>query len=363
MKHIVIIGGGPRGLAVALRASMYNYKVTVVDKAPMSTWTFPYMLPDMQMRSPITFDLVTYCPELQEYSLAKFLNHKVKAECQKEIEACTTYCRRQDFINYLKYIVDLLKKRGVVFAKHNACRITTTHVECEAIKLPYDYLVVAAGRKAHQPKCPCYLKNKKLITIADLPEQSWKGKGINVIGSGQQAAEIVEYLCSQQAKVVWIQKHKPKVSQYPAPSYTEWRERSALGTYYTKALDKQGYLKRVKQWGPSITPHIANKLERCKYRVLYNPTSTSEINMDYEFILAAGSNNEVELLNFDFNIDKNYLNPKLPRLNTNFQSTSNPNIYFTGLLALLCGGPRQGSIISSGDTARTILETINHDES
>ena len=359
MKHIVIIGAGPRGLAVALRASLYNYKVTIVDDAPMSTWTFPYMLPDMQMRSPITFDLVTYCPDLKDYSLTSFLNYKVKADSQEEIEACTTYCRRQDFINYLTYIIKILKQRGVVFAKHNACTITKTEVQCGNLSIPYDYLVVAAGRKVQEAKRPVYLNDAKLISIADLPERQWKSKGINVVGSGQQAAEIVNYLCEQKADVTWLQKHKPKVSQYPVPSYSEWGVRSALSNYYTVCPNKLSYLTRVKAWAPSITPYIAERLKTCRYKVLDNPQSTKDINTDYEFILAAGSNNEVELLNFDFNIDKNLLNPKLPRLTNNFQSTNNPNIFFTGLLAVMCNGPRQGSIISSGDTAKTILDSIN----
>ena len=362
MKHLVIIGAGPRGLAVALRATMYSQiKVTIVDNEPLSTWTFPRMLSDIQMRSPITFDLTTFYPDLQQYSLSSFLGYKPSAFTQKEVEDSNIFCYRKDFVRYLTYIVEELKKKGVRFAKHFVTNVTETSVECSNLHINYDYLVMATGRVTQKPKLPSYLRNKELISLHNLHDYSWLNKPINILGSGQQSAELVEFLSRQKAKVTWIQKHDPKVKQYPVPSCNDWGLRTALGPYYSRtSINKPLYLKRVKEWGPSITPHINNILMTRKYKVLTNPSSTKDINLDAGFILASGFNPDIELLAHSFNIARNIYDPNLPEINKDFKSSSHSNIYFTGLLALRYDGPRQGSIISSASTAKTIMDSINH---
>lgn len=360
MKHLVIIGAGPRGLAVALRASLHSeLKVTVVDTEPLSTWTFPVMLSDIQMRSPITFDLTTFYPDLIDYSLPSFLGHRIASQSQQEVEDSKLFCYRKDFVNYLKFIVDRLKINGVGFAKHKVVNITDSKVICPSISIEYDYLVMATGRKTQESKLPTYLKTDKLVDIKNLHDDSWESKEINVVGSGQQSAELVEFLARQKAKVTWIQKHIPIVNQYPAPSYTVWGCRTALGNYYsTYCVNKLLYLKRVKEWGPSITPYIFDKLKKLPYDTLVNPQSTEDINLEADFILATGFKQKVGLLTHDFNIERYPLDPDLPKINKDFQSTSHPNIYFTGMLALRYDGPRQGSLISSAFSAYTIINNI-----
>lgn len=361
MKHLVIVGSGPRGLAVALRALQYKdkFKVSIVDPDPMSTWKFPNMLPDMEMRSPITFDLVTFQRDLQQYSLAKFLKKDVEAETQRDVESNTEFCRRKEFVNYLKSLIVLLKREGVRFIPRRTLGIGATFITTDTGNIPYDYLVLAAGKATQKNKCPSYLKGKPLLTTQCLFDCSWFKKTINVIGSGQQSAEIVEYLSAQGARVFWVQKHTPKVHQYPVPSFKEWGIASALGSYYSKtALNKTKYLQDVKEWGPTITPYINNLLKQRKYTVIENPGSTKDIDMEGQFILATGFTNEIGLLPTTFDIKKNRNNTLLPDIVNSFQSSSNPNIYFTGSLATHFDGPRQGSIISSGLTAHTILLSI-----
>lgn len=361
MKHLVIVGAGPRGLAVALRALQYKdkFKISIVDPNPMSTWKFPYMLPDMEMRSPITFDLVTFQRDLQQYSLAKFLKKEVKAETQRDVEFNNEFCRRKEFVNYLKYVIALLKREGVSFVPRLTLGISATFITTDKGEIPYDYLVLAAGKATQKTKCPKYLRGKSLLTTECLFDCSWFKKPVNIIGSGQQSAEIVEYLASQGAKVYWLQKHTPKVHQYPIPSFKEWGIASALGPYYSKtAINRSKYLQDVKAWGPTITPYISNLLKQRKYTVINNPGSTNDIDMEGQFFLATGYTNEIELLPTTFNIKKNRNNTLLPDIVNSFQSSSNPNIYFTGSLATHFDGPRQGSIISSGLTAHTILLSI-----
>jgi len=364
MKKLVIVGCGPRALAVALRASLYDYNITIIDEFPLGTWSTSNMLEDMLMRSPISFDLTTFYPELAQYSLASFLNKNVVYSTQKDVEECTILCTRQEFKLYLNYIYSILLRKNIVINNSNVSLVTETNVVCKnSTIVPYDYLILSTGKNNHIIDIPNYLRNKHLLTIKDIIYKNYTNREVNVIGSGQQAAEIVEYLSRNKSNVTWIQKHTPLVEPYPTPSIKNWGLYSALGNYYStlsSITSRDEYLMNVKNWGPSITPHITTQLQKQSFNLLLNPSTTKELNLNAYFILALGFKQDIKLLNFNFNIalDKHATN--FPSIKKDFQSTSHPNIYFTGLLALRFDGPRQGSIISSAFTATTIINSMNN---
>lgn len=367
MKNIVIIGAGPRGLAMALRALQYkDYKVFLVDENPCSTWKAPNMIADMQMRSPITFDLTTFQEDLYDkYSLAKFLKHKEVSftDSQQEVESNDIFCHRKEFVKYLNYIIYYLKKEGVIFCQHRCINVDDKYVTLSdsLTEIEYDYLVFALGSRVENEVKPGYLAQDRLLHIKDLFNNSWFKKDCSVIGSGQNAAEICYFLAAQKARVNWIRNKVPKVNQYPVPSWKEWGAASALGPYYRgKYIDKAQYMKRVKLWMPTITPYISEKLSTVNINYL-EPSSTCDINMDCNFFIAAGRKQEVTLLPISIDIKRDTTDPLLPDIVESFKSTSHPNIYFTGLLAKKYDGPRQGSIISSGLTANTIMNSILND--
>lgn len=359
-KKLVILGAGPRGLAVALRATTRkDLDIYVVDKHPLQTWSIPNMLPNIKMRSPISFDLVTFQKDLQQYSLHYFLKGTINLlHTQKDVELNNEFCSRVEFVDYLTHTIKVLKQKGVTFVKHNYKLIQKEYVQlCCNIQLPYDYLVVATGSETNEPNIPSFIRNKKIYNIQDVLNNSWSYERCNVIGSGQQAAEVVLHLIKERASVVWLQNQEPKINQYPVPSYKLWGMGSALSGYFRNVTNKDEYLSKVKQWAPSITPEIHNQLKLYKTFTTI-PLSTKDVDMDRKFVVTAGNKNSFKSINWDFDIQEDRVHPRYPLITKNFASESNSNIFFTGLLALHYDGPRQGSIISSGITASEIINSI-----
>lgn len=363
MKKLVIIGAGPRGLAVALRAVQHQeLEVHIVDPKPLSTWLFPNMVPHMQMRSPVSFDLVTFQQDLHPlYSLAKYMKiYEPMPITQKEVENFPHLCMRQDFINYLAFITQTIEAQGGTIVKRKVTDVTEDKVLLfGGYALEYDYMVVAVGKANQSPILPNYLRESaNLKTVQDLCMCSWFKQEVNVVGSGQFAAELVEFLTRQGAIVNWITKHVLAVSQYPVPSCKDWGLKSALGDFYSRGLmEPKEYLKEVKQWGPTITPYIANLLDGRSYKVI-QPESTKELNLELPTFLAAGSKEDASLLPVSLPIKRDPTSTNLPSIVKPFKSSSHPNVYFTGGLAVRYDGPRQGSLISSGLTAKAIITDV-----
>jgi hypothetical protein len=361
MKKILIIGAGPRGLSVALQACFLNYDITIIDPTPLSTWSIPNIIDNIYMRSPITFDLTTFNSNLRKFSLSNFLKKDINSFTQQEVEETSLFCSRIEFKSYLDFIVLYLQKQNVKFYKEH---VNTIHlnkvVSSSNTELFYDYLIIATGSQTQELKIPCYLNKKNIILPNQIFNNNWKDKEIYVLGSGQQSAEYVYYLKSKKAVPIWIQKHRPIISQYPVPSFKEWGSQSALGNFYsTQIFNKDLYLKQVKEWGPSITPYINNKLKKFNYITIKDPKTTQDLNLDIPFVIATGYTQNIDKLQFNFNLEKDKSNNCLPNITKDFQSTSNSNIYFTGLLASRYDGPRQGSIISASLTSEKILNSIN----
>ncbi len=367
--NIVIVGAGPRSLAIALDLVRQGARPTIIDPAPIHTWQAPNIIPDIQMRSPVTFDLVTFRKELQNFSLTSFLGKDIPyTNSQREVEQCEIPVSRRQFCEYLQHTWEYVSA-GSNFIQEKVISIKESSVVTETQEIAADKVIIATGYTSTLEKMPTWIAETvlrdKIIPLPALIENLPVNQKIAVVGSGQGAAEVVYLLASHLNTVYWCVNHETRVHQYPAPPYSEWKSLTALGPYYRtlkNSDDQINYLNKVKQWQPTITPYIAEKLKEVagKFTQIF-PTSSNNLEDIFKqldhIVILSGNIPDINLVPFDREIQTNPYIPNFPLLDKGFKIPET-NVYFTGLLATTYDGPRQASLISAGITAQEIIQDI-----
>lgn len=364
-RKVIIIGGGPRGIAVAIEGKYRGYECVLVDSSyPMSSWDDA--APNLVMRSPLSFDLVyPGAPTWGEYSLIRYV-HPGSNEpqwgnstdsMQREMEYMEERCSRDTFIQYGKYCLEEL---GVPVIRDRVRMVGSTWVRTANDYMEADLVVVAVGLSpiTSIPEWIGPVSHKLVTTkevIGGLPLGTY-----TVVGNGQSGAEYCEYLARMGHRVYWLVNSVPKVTQYPAPSYADWGMRSALSSYYRTiptTTMKEEYLRQIKAWQPSITPHIHSLMQKHGDAIttLQGPGSR-EGQSSWETLQRKVTGVLLCTGNKPAIVD--YGEPphrEGGRLVLNSFRASN-GVYHTGLLALGYDGPRQASVISAGITAKEIFD-------
>ncbi len=342
MSYVVkinIIGLGPRGLAVALYALSRGIEVRAYDPQPLHGWSNA-TIPDLRMRSPITFDLATYLDE--DYTLANYLGTTTITNTQQDIEADNRRCDRSTFEKYLQHCLSLAIKQGLDLIPEKVLKVN-----------PDEHTVIATGDRLGY-RLPTWLTHSEVYPLSYYLQINIQSHRILVVGSGQGAAEAVAYL-SLNNQVIWSKK-KSIIDEYPAPSYRHWKGLSALGPYYRSLSSDSSrlrYLQRVKAWGPSITPHIASILSERNFSTIDVIRSSSDI-PDVDYICVATGYKPI--LGVDVEYTSHLMG--LPKVESGFRL--NNKTYVTGPAAILYDGPRQNSLISAGITARDIINQVTY---
>lgn len=347
-KSLTIVGAGPRGLACAIQAINKFDSIYIIDDEPASSWNYLSTVANFELRSPMSFDLVTYCTtNNREYSLSSILlKQDVIHYNQQSIEEDNRKLNRVDFYNYLVTVKDMLKAHtNIHFIYSKVLSIYNNYVELtNNERIRFDYLILAQGVK--EKVTPTNLKQYKQITNLDIINNNYES--LLVVGSGQGAYDIASYLYNKGVKVGLYINKTPKVHQYPAPSNSIWPSRSALSNYCANLPSNQSkirYINNVKQWGPSITPNNEYLLT----------TIPIHLNENIRDVISKYGNRFISRIGIT---PINMLGIEPTQITNNFR-VKGTNIFVTGLLALLYDGPRVNSIISSSSTAMQIMEEID----
>lgn len=346
---ITIVGGGPRGLAVAIQALKKGLSVDLIDLFPIKNWNTKNNVINFQMRSPSSFDLVTNVEELSDWSFNKFLKteediYATRSEFEKYLNYCWNRLKRYKNFNWIADSVVQINKNKTINLKFRG-------------RYKFEKLIIANGITKF--KEINWLKNSiyehKLVNDKFLLKNNLENKNILIVGNGQGAAELVSIL-NKTNEVTWFLKKEYKVNQFPIPSEADWGYKNCFSNYFfsLSVKEKKKYLKEVKQFTPTITPQIVNKVKLTK-KVISDKVSIDLSKFDYIFNKTGFNTSFKESLLKDFNEDK-YFSSFLD-INENFK-LDNQDIYVTGLLAVHIGGPSQGSIYSAAQTAQTIINDI-----
>ena len=359
MKDLIIIGAGPRGIGLALQAIERDLSVLIVDPEPLSTWRNIPM--DINMRSPIGFDLVSFMPQYSQYSLSKYLGGYIEFKDQQDIERQVGAITRAQFLNYMEFMWSRVlsiceyKRDRVIDIGPNRVSTTTDSYRGKNIVIAYSPFKEIGPRWLNSSFKAKFIDSKDIDSINNA--RVW------VIGSGQSAAEFTYALCKGGNTVNWFIKKQPKVEQYPVPTYNQWGYKTALGDYYRSISSNKNaamkYLKEVKSWQPSITPYIKGLLDSVsnRYRTILEQPSLIGTYEDLDYLLLCGGiSPSVDLVPLSISIEREINNSNYPLLNKGFRTKE--GYIFTGLLASLYDGPRQGSLISIGKTSEEILDNL-----
>lgn len=367
-RKVIIIGAGPRGIAVAIEGKHRGYECVLVDSSyPMSSWDDA--APNLVMRSPLSFDLVyPGAATWDQYSLIRYV-HPGSSEphwgdtadsMQREMEYMEERCSRDTFIEYGKYCLQHL---GVPVIRDRVRMVGSNWVRTNNDYMEADVVVVAVGLSPITT-IPEWIEpvSHKLVTtrevIAGLPTGSYA-----VVGNGQSGAEYCEYLARMGHRVYWVVNSVPKVTQYPSPSYADWGMRSALSSYYrtipTTGM-REEYLRQIKAWQPSITGYIHSLMQKHGDAIttLQGPgtregqSSWGTLQRKVAGVLLCTGNKPAIV---DYGEPPHREGGRL--VLNNFRASN--GVYHTGLLALGYDGPRQASVISAGITAKEIFDDMD----
>lgn len=335
---ILIVGGGPRGLAVALQCHLAGLPFTVFDRDPLSTWR---QYPEMLMRSPVTFDLVTFLDQ-EEFSFSHFLGVAAEKNSQEAIERNQDRRRRREFHAYCSSVAT----RIGFFER--VIRERVTKIEREAVWTSRRFegrVVIAAGLEVHRRTVPLGLDHPSLS------EKFRRRNGsVLVLGSGQSAFEAAIRHREADRRVGLFTKYLPRLEWYPVPSFEQWGLESSFSNHF-RSLDfagKREFLFRVREWQPTIMPPT--------WETAVDALVDEAVFDDWDCLeFFAGSVPDVGLLPLNWSIQRSRLLPRLPNVGPGFQCD---DIHFTGTLATSFDGPRQNSFVSAGLTAKEIVDGI-----
>ena len=233
-KDLLAIGCGPSNLSLmALWVGAGQSGATILDRSADFTWHSGMQLPGAELQVSFLKDLVTLADPTSPYSFLSYL--KSTGSIYRTLVASRYSVSRRTFEKYYTWAV---KKLAV--SKFNTEVVAITlgrdgfHVETNSGRYIANNVSVGIGKTPYVPNFDDPDRSRyHSSNFAEHASASYAGREICVVGGGQSAAEIVEYLLTlpaPPATIHWICRRpmllplddSPFVNEIYTPAFAEY---------------------------------------------------------------------------------------------------------------------------------------------
>ncbi|SFQ48868.1 lysine N(6)-hydroxylase/L-ornithine N(5)-oxygenase family protein [Nitratireductor indicus] len=233
-KDLLAIGCGPSNLSlIALWIGAGQSGSVILDRSSSFTWHSGMQLPGAELQVSFLKDLVTLADPTNPYSFLSYL--KSTGSIYRTLVASRYSVSRKAFEKYYNWAINRLE---AVEFNTEATAITMGtdgfHVETNSGRYVASNVSVGIGKKPYVPNFDDPDRTRyHSANFMERAPASYAGQDICVVGGGQSAAEIVEYLLNlptPPATIHWICRRpmllplddSPFVNEIYTPAFAEY---------------------------------------------------------------------------------------------------------------------------------------------
>lgn len=367
MLDVIIIGAGPYGISVAAHAVAHNLSYRLLGY-PMDFWK-NQMPQNMFIRTP--HDLVSFSdPEgkwtIQEY--AKQTNSKLESPLPRTtfVQYAFWFAEKAG-IEFTPELVEQLNYNGEYYS-------IVTH---DGLELTAKNIVIATGVRDFQYIPSLFQglpQNLVSHTLGYTSFESFKGKDVIIIGSGQSAWEAAALLYEEKANVRLI--YRRKVPVYGGNRTMEVVLKGIGNVFYKL---HRPIKKKLLQIGAETVPiarflrsYVEGKVPQINNTSVEHVSAIGEkVHLKLSNGTLVNANHVIVASGFKISIEKlTFIDPKMrssimreevdsdfPKLNHHFESNIR-GLYFAGPLSAYSHGPTFRFILGLEKTSKTIIRSI-----
>jgi Thioredoxin reductase len=367
MLDVVIIGAGPYGISVAAHAAAYGLSYKLMGY-PMDFWK-NQMPQNMFIRTP--HDLVSFSDPKRKWTI-----HQYAKETNTKLESPLP---RTVFVQYAFWFAE---KTGVEFTPELVDEVSLdggyySIVTESGLQLEARNIVIATGIKEFQ-YMPSVFRGlpRSLVshTLGYTSFETFQGKDVIVVGSGQSAWEAAALLYEAKANTQLIYRRSTPVYGgnrtqevilrgignvfYKLPRFLKRKLWQIAAETVPIARFLRPYVEgKVPQIGNTQVEHIKNMDEKVQLSLSNGLTIIAD-----HVIVASGFRINIDKLSFlnhdlKATIMREEGHTEFPKLNKHFES-SVKGLYFAGPLSSHSQGPTFRFILGLEKASNTIVSSI-----
>jgi lysine N6-hydroxylase len=196
------VGIGPFNLsAAALAAPVPGLKTLFIERSKQFAWHPGLLISGSTIQTSHLKDLVTLADPTSRYSFLSYL-HAMK-RMYRFITADFDTVERAEFNDYFQWVADQLPNTQFGYTVESIKFDGSSFIINDDPRYTSRALILATGLTPDYPECAAPLLGASVFHSHTLLQQNiqWTGKRVAVVGGGQSAAEVFNYLLSNEAEM------------------------------------------------------------------------------------------------------------------------------------------------------------------